>query len=119
MLTLASTPTEAERLRETIQGIGLELCVATGLDEAIEMLHRHSSISLLLLDIDQPGTEPRPLLRQLRTSFTWAGLSFILLLRENDTETGELLESYGVSDYLYKPFTPEELQVRVKAVLTR
>jgi DNA-binding response OmpR family regulator len=37
----------------------------------------------------------------------------------NDTATGELLETYGVSDHLYKPFEPEVLLARVKALLLR
>ncbi len=119
VLTLAGSPDDAESLRETLDNIGLKLQVATSHDEAIDVLQRESNISLLVLDVDMPGVETRPLLRQLRASFTWAGLPFLLLLRENDTETSELLESYGVSDYLHKPFTPEELQMRVKALMRR
>ncbi len=119
VLTLATRPEEAEQLGESLDAIGLRLSVASSLDEAVETLHRESNISLLVLDVDQPDVETRPLLRQLRASFTWAGLPFLLLLRENDAETRELLESHGVSDYLHKPYTDEELQARVKALMRR
>ena len=119
VLTIASTPEEVEGLRTALDGIGLQLSVAGSVDAAVETLQRESGIRMLLLDIDQPGVEARPLLRQLRASFTWAGLPFLLLLRQDDSETGELLEAYGVSDYLYKPFTPVQLADRVKAILSR
>ena len=119
VLTIAADPARVEPLRSALDSIGLQLSVAAGIDEAVENLHRESSIRMLLLDVDQPDIDARPLLRQLRTSFTWAGLPFLLLLRENDTETGELLESYGVSDYLFKPFEPAQLIERVKAALSR
>ncbi|HEY5719511.1 MAG TPA: response regulator, partial [Gammaproteobacteria bacterium] len=119
ILTVVTDADQEAQLRSALDAIGLRLSVASTVDEAIAKLHRESSIRMLLLDVDQPGFAARPLLRQLRASFTWAGLPFLLLLRENDTATGELLESYGVSDYLYKPFNPEEFQARIRAILTR
>jgi len=119
ILLVEPNDTQENALRQILDSIGLDIVTASGIDAALEILHRESTIRLLLLDIDIPGTEPKALLRQLRTSLTWAGLPFVLLLRENDTATGELLDGYGVSDYLYKPFTPEHLQERIKAVLAR
>ncbi len=119
ILTVVTDAEQETLLRSALDSIGLLLSVANTIEEAIEKLRRESSIRMLLLDVDQPGIEARPLLRQLRASFTWAGLPFLLLLRENDEETGELLESYGVSDYLYKPFDATTLAQRVKAVLSR
>ena len=119
VLLLETDVAQAESLRNTLGEEGLDVVVASTIDEALDRLHRESSFRMLLLDIDQPGIEPRPLLRQLRTSFTWAGLPFLLLLGEDDAATGDLLETYGVSDYLYKPYSPEQLNERVKAVLSR
>ena len=119
ILTVVADAQQEAQLRSALDAIGLQLSVANTVEEAIEKLRRESSIRMLLLDVDQPDIEARPLLRQLRASFTWAGLPFLLLLRENDAETGELLESYGVSDYLYKPFDAATLAQRVKAVLSR
>ncbi len=119
VLLIEPDTAQGDALQQALEAIGLDLITAADTDSALEILHRESAIRLLLLDIDIPGTEPRALLRELRTSFTWAGLPFILLLREDDAATGELLDGYGVSDYLYKPFTPEQLQERIKAVLAR
>jgi CheY-like chemotaxis protein len=119
ILTIAPDAQEAEKLRSTLNAIGLQLSVANTIDEAIAKLQQESSIRMLLLDVDQSDIETRPLLRKLRASFTWAGLPFLLLLRENDKETEDLLETYGVSDYLFKPFDDAQLIQRIKGVLSR
>jgi DNA-binding response OmpR family regulator len=72
---------------------------------------------LVVLDVMMPGLDGREVLRRLRAEGGW--LPVILL-----TQVGESFEraaalDEGADDYLNKPFDPQELLARIRAVLRR
>jgi two-component system alkaline phosphatase synthesis response regulator PhoP len=77
---------------------------------------------LLLLDLLMPNMDGFAVVRQLRASSDYAGLSIIILTtvvedasrRRYELETGVGMD---VQDYIEKPVAPAELLRRVKAVL--
>lgn len=72
---------------------------------------------LILLDVIMPHMNGREVLRRLRSSDNW--LPVILLTQVGDaTERAMALEE-GADDYLNKPFEPQELVARIRAVLRR
>lgn len=71
---------------------------------------------LLVLDLGLPDGDGREVLSAVRSWSTTPVL--ILSARHNDAEKVALLDA-GADDYLVKPFSPAELQARVRAMLRR
>jgi len=71
---------------------------------------------LLILDVMLPGTDGFEVLRQIRRR---SQLPVLMLTAK--TEPGERVRGFdlGADDYLPKPFYPEELLARVRAILRR
>lgn len=71
---------------------------------------------LVILDIMMPGTDGLMICQKLRNSSTVP----IIMLTAKDTDTDFVAGiTYGSDDYLVKPFSPTQLNMRVKALLRR
>lgn len=91
--------------------------VATG-SEALEAVERERP-DLVVLDLMLPGMSGLDVLRELRRRPELESLPVILLTARR--EEGDRVEglSLGADDYVSKPFSPQELVLRVSAVLRR
>jgi len=97
---------------------GYTLVEAGDVAEAFECLVRDVP-DLILLDWMLPGASGLELARRLKKDELTRDVPIIMLTargEEEDKVTG--LES-GADDYITKPFSPRELQARIKAVLRR
>ena len=87
-------------------------------EDALEIIRTHLP-DLVLVDWMLPGASGIELARRLRSDRRTRGVPIILLSarsEERDKLTG--LE-IGADDYVTKPFSPRELNARIKAVLRR
>ncbi len=84
---------------------------ARGLLRALEGRH-----DLILLDVMMPGLDGLELLRRLRLTSQVPVIMLTAKTRQMDRVAG--LDA-GADDYLPKPFGPEELLARIRAVLRR
>ncbi len=102
----------------TLRHVGYQTaCVESA--EAARLKIQQALPDLVLLDWMLPGQSGIMLARQLRSEARTRALPIIMLTAkamENDKIAG--LET-GIDDYITKPFSPRELQARVKAVLRR
>ena len=73
--------------------------------------------SLIVLDVLMPGIDGREVCRQLRAAGDWTPV--IMLTRVSTTTDKVLSLEEGADDYLCKPFEPQELIARIRAVLRR
>ena len=74
---------------------------------------------LILLDLMLPGASGFDVLKEVRRRPETSGVPVILLTaRREETDRIEGLE-LGADDYISKPFSPQELVLRVRAVLRR
>jgi len=91
--------------------------VGTG-SEALDAVERERP-DLVVLDLMLPGMSGLDVLRELRGRPEFESLPVILLTarREEDDRVEGL--SLGADDYVSKPFSPQELVLRVGAVLRR
>jgi two-component system response regulator CpxR len=97
----------------TRKGIALEVVHdgRSGLGRALGGTH-----DLLLLDVMMPGLDGFELLRQIRRRSQIPVIMLTARTAPTDRITG--LEA-GADDYLAKPFGPDELLARIRAVLRR
>jgi len=116
VLVVDDEPGVRDLLSDALKIAGYETEVAANGVQAFEMLHRRRA-DLCIVDVNMP---------------TMDGFAFLAKLREHDTVTPVLLLSardasedvnqglrFGADDYVRKPFSLEELLLRVKAILRR
>lgn len=116
VLLVDDDETIREHLAGVLQRSGLQVEVATDGAEALERIAA-AMPDLVVLDVMMPVMDGREVLRRIRGSHDW--LPVILL-----TQVGESFEraaalDEGADDYLNKPFDPQELLARIRAVLRR
>ena len=71
---------------------------------------------IVLLDLGLPDIEGVEVIRKIRT---WSNMPIIVIsARSEDTDKIEALDA-GADDYLVKPFSFQELEARIKALLRR
>lgn len=117
ILIVEDDPLILELLREMVELWGYVSDEATDGETALEMA-KQISYDLLLLDLNLPKLDGMTVCRRLRQSLERQPL--ILMLTARDTKFDKMagLEE-GADDYMVKPFDPEMLHVRVKALLRR
>ncbi len=95
---------------------GASVCLAKNGKEALAMAESCEP-SVIILDVVLPYIDGFTVLRQLRAKSCDLP---VILLTEKKT-VAEKLEGFeaGADDYVTKPFSPQELQARVHAVLRR
>jgi DNA-binding response OmpR family regulator len=72
---------------------------------------------LIVLDVLMPSLDGRQVCRQLRAAGDWTPV--IMLTRVSTTTDKVLSLEEGADDFLCKPFEPQELIARIRAVLRR
>lgn len=103
-------------LEDDFQLEGYEVEVATdGMDGWTRATN--PDIDLIILDIMLPGMDGLELCRKMRSQ----GIKTpVIMLTAKGQEIDRILGlEFGADDYVTKPFSPRELQARVKAVLRR
>jgi len=116
MLVVDDDPRITELLRRILAYEGYSVTIAASGDEALKRTLERPP-DLIVLDIMLPGLDGLEVSRRLRA----AGDNVpILMLTARDAVADRVrgLET-GADDYLVKPFAPEELVARIKALLRR
>ncbi|MGH2485568.1 MAG: response regulator transcription factor [Ktedonobacterales bacterium] len=108
----------ARIVRMKVEQLGYEVETAgdgeEGLRKALE-LHP----DLILLDLMMPRMNGLEVCRRLRAEPAGRDIPVVMLTakaQERDVEAGF---AAGANDYLVKPFSPRELQARMRAILSR
>jgi two-component system phosphate regulon response regulator PhoB len=89
----------------------------TGADALV--LARQERPALLVLDLMLPDLSGLEVLEQLREDETTRGVAVLMLTARKEEQDRIRGLSLGADDYLTKPFSPQELVLRVGAILRR
>jgi two-component system OmpR family response regulator len=116
ILVVDDEPGVRDLLRDALEIAGYQTEIASNGAEALDVLRRHNA-DLCIVDINMP---------------TMDGFEFLAKLREHDTKTPVLMLSardspvdvakglrFGADDYVRKPFSLEEILLRISAILRR
>lgn len=87
-------------------------------EEALRLLLQHP-VSLVLLDIMLPGIDGFEVCRKIRQNALWGDLPIIMLTAKGEEIDKVLGFELGIDDYVVKPFSPRELNLRIRAILKR
>ena len=99
-----------------LQRAGFEAPTVENGAQALDRIARDRP-DLVLLDVVMPVLDGRETLRSLRRTGDW--LPVILLTEVGEASERAMALEEGADDYLNKPFDPQELTARVRAVLRR
>ncbi|MBZ0303951.1 MAG: response regulator transcription factor [Anaerolineae bacterium] len=124
ILVVDDEPTIREVVRRYLERDGYKVQEAADGDTALDLL-RAQAPDLMVLDIMLPGIDGLSITRRLRDTDSPGGLIterevpiIILTARTGEHDRIQGLE-LGADDYVTKPFSPQELVARVRAVLRR
>jgi two-component system, OmpR family, alkaline phosphatase synthesis response regulator PhoP len=113
---------DEEDLRELVSyrltRSGYDVIDAQDGEEAFRLASEHVP-DLMVLDVMMPRLDGYELTRRVRAEESLRAVPVILLTaRSQETDVSRGFE-VGADDYLKKPFNPDELVARVRAVLAR
>ena len=104
-----------ELVRLYLKKDGYDVLVANDGHTALKAF-RENKLSAIVLDIMLPGIDGIDVLKEIRRT---SNLPVIMLTARGETLDKVLGLELGADDYVVKPFEPNELVARIKAVLRR
>jgi two-component system phosphate regulon response regulator PhoB len=107
-----------ELIAYNLERAGHEAVHAGSAEEAVESI-REALPDLIVIDWMLPGMSGMDLARRLKGSKRTEGVAVIMVTARGSEEDKLAGLDLGADDYLTKPFSPRELNARVKAVLRR
>jgi DNA-binding response OmpR family regulator len=101
-----------------LKNSGYQVHIAHNGVEALEFLEKNS-VDLIVTDVMMPVMGGKELVIELKKNPATKGIPVIMLTSR--TLEKEIVEGFalGIEDYIKKPFSPQELIVRIKTVLAR
>jgi DNA-binding response OmpR family regulator len=108
----------AELISHYLTKAGWSVYVASTGDQALAYVRNHE-VDVVILDLMLPGMSGFEVCKALRAERTTAHLPVLMLTaRTEESDRVKGLE-LGADDYISKPFSPNELVARVRAVVRR
>ena len=116
VLIVDDSPTLRKMVRASLAGVAADLLeAATGL-EAIEQLAL-SPIQLIVLDLNMPDMHGLEVVAFVRKHATFKDIPIIVLTTRGDDESRAAALAAGATQYMTKPFTPDELAATARRLL--
>jgi len=118
-VVIADDDPDIRRLVEmTVTNAGCDVTVASDGEEALERV-RETKPDLIILDVLMPRMDGWEVARALKSDPATRDVPVMFLTSRGQEH--DVLEGFdsGAVDYMVKPFSPRELQVRVRTVLAK
>ncbi len=115
-ILVADDEASIRRILETrLKMIGYDIITAADGEEAIAAFNKHNP-DLIVLDVMMPKVDGYGVVREVRRT---SDIPIIILTALGDVSERITGLELGADDYVIKPFSPKELEARVKSVLRR
>ena len=115
-ILVADDEASIRRILETrLKMVGYEVITAADGEEALEAFQKHNP-DLIILDVMMPKMDGYGVTREVRRN---SDVPIIILTALGDVSERITGLELGADDYVVKPFSPKELEARVRAVLRR
>lgn len=96
-----------------------ELNVFGSAMNALAFMQEGNIPDIIISDLHIPGLNGMELLKQLKSSGIFNMVPVVILSGEENSETRIQCLEAGADDFIVKPFSPRELEVRLKLILKR
>lgn len=116
VLLAEDEPNLGQIVKESLETRDFDVVLASNGEEALENYHKNTP-DILVLDVMMPKKDGFTLAKEIRQENKNVPIIFLTA----KSQTKDVLEGFehGGNDYLKKPFSMEELIVRIKALLDR
>lgn len=117
LVVIADDDPQIRRLVElTLKKVGCDVATADDGNQALELI-RSLQPRLAILDVSMPYRSGFEVGKALESE----NLHIPIIFLSSHAQEDDVLEGFlsGAIDYVFKPFSPKELQARVQAVLAR
>jgi two-component system, OmpR family, alkaline phosphatase synthesis response regulator PhoP len=108
----------ADLVAHYLQKSGWEATIASAGDDALAIA-RSRPVDLVILDVMLPGLSGLEVCRALRSDPATAAVPIIMLTARAEEADRVIGLELGADDYVSKPFSPNELVARVRALMRR
>ncbi len=108
----------AKLLKYNLEKAGYKCLLAETGEDALQLL-ADRDVDLLLLDIMLPGIDGFEVCRRIRQHQLYRELPIVMLTAKGEEIDKVLGFELGIDDYVVKPFSPRELNLRIRAILKR
>lgn len=108
----------AKLLKYNIEKASYKCFLAETGEEALQLLAERD-VDLVLLDIMLPGIDGFEVCRRIRQHQLFRDLPIVMLTAKGEEIDKVLGFELGIDDYVVKPFSPRELNLRIRAILKR
>ena len=118
ILVVEDEPAIQELIAYNLKQAGHQPLCADSAEQALRLVS-NALPDLVLLDWMLPGASGIEVARRLRGDKRTRGIPIIMLTARSEEQDKLLGLETGADDYITKPFSPRELNARIKAVLRR
>jgi two-component system, OmpR family, alkaline phosphatase synthesis response regulator PhoP len=108
----------ADLIAHYLQKAGWDVHVAPAGDAALAYAREHS-VDVIILDVMLPGLSGLEVCRALRADRATAAVPIIMLTARAEEADRVIGLEIGADDYVAKPFSPNELVARIRALMRR
>jgi len=108
----------ADLVSHYVSKAGWSAHIAAAGDEALAYARRHP-VDAIVLDLMMPGMDGLAVCRALRSDRATAAVPIIMLTARGEEADRVRGLELGADDYVSKPFSPNELMARLRAVMRR
>lgn len=115
VLVVEDDPTTAEIVRQVFDSNGFNVKHVVDGEAALELC-KADNLDIVILDFELPGISGQETCRRIRE---FSDVYIVMLTSRTEDLDKILTISLGADDYLTKPFSPQELIVRARALLRR
>jgi two-component system phosphate regulon response regulator PhoB len=118
ILVADDEPDVVNLLSQNLASAGYDVTKATDGQDALEKARRLEP-ALIVLDLMMPQLSGTDVLRALKGDPRTSGIAVIMLTARKEEVDRIVSLELGADDYVTKPFSPRELTLRVKSILSR
>ncbi len=108
----------AKLLKYNLEKASYKCFLAESGEDALQLLAERD-VDLVLLDIMLPGIDGFEVCRRIRQNQLFRDLPIVMLTAKGEEIDKVLGFELGIDDYVVKPFSPRELNLRIRAILKR
>ncbi|MFH2059968.1 MAG: response regulator [Pseudomonadota bacterium] len=104
-------------IRKTLESAGFDnLLEAVDGKDALDVLMEHK-VDLIISDINMPKVNGIELLKAILNHSALKRIPFIVLTSKTEDETFKKVMEIGAADFIKKPFTKEDLVMKIKSII--
>ncbi|MEL7035879.1 MAG: response regulator [Cyanobacteria bacterium J06592_8] len=114
VLVIDDSITTRQSLCTTLQKEGYKILQANNGKEGLKQLEQHSSVNIVICDLEMPEMNGFEFLSHCRRQFKIDKLPVLILTSRNNDRHRKLAKQLGANDYLTKPWNDKELTLTLQ-----